>query len=158
MANFSEVYNNEGTVFQNLNHNQLDYFFTQRKVVEYDEFITNDMKRSKKKITKNYNFLAINFPLNITKELNGEIDMELWGDKGYNYTGKIISKRGEIPHLLIRLSGDTQIFIKLLSLNNKKNETIIGFIQIPKRYQNIIDENTKTKRLQKSEKSDNLDV
>ncbi len=114
----------------------------------------------KKKKNKNYNFLAINFPLSIVKKYTGIIEMELWGDKGYNYNGTINTKRGDLPHLLIRLSGDTQIFIKLNSnKSNDESETVISFIQIPKRYQISPNENNiESKRLQNNiEHFDNID-
>ena len=45
--------------------NNIDYFFTQRKVNELEEYIDEKtLERKKKKTCSIYNFLAINFPVN----------------------------------------------------------------------------------------------
>ena len=61
-----QAYDSNLDWLSNVNHdNNIDYFFTQRKVVEYDEFIDEKtLERKKKKRTTMYNFLAINFPNN----------------------------------------------------------------------------------------------
>lgn len=137
MADFNDAFN---TTDYNSNDdkNEMDFFFTQRKVVEYDEYIDENMNRKKKKKTTNYNFLALNLPLSKYNKMEYDINIEIWGDKGYNYKGKLCQNSGTLPHLLIRLSGDTQIFIKIIVSNNKTNEnsiSLINFIQVPKRYQ-----------------------
>ena len=116
-------------------NNDLEYFFTQRKVIEYEEVLDKNMSRQKKKKQKTYNFLAINLPLSfINDREKNDVHIEIWGDNGYNYTGRISENKGIIPHLLIRLTGDSQIFIKL---GSKNEDTVISFVQIPKRYQII---------------------
>ena len=141
MADFAAAFNSNNNYSQIKNDNKMDFFFTQRKIVEYEDYIDSDMTRKKKKKSTNYNFLAINLPLhNINFDKNIQISIEIWGDKGYHYNGIIYNNQGTFPHLLIRLNGDTQIFIKILiqlkendKLINKNN--FINFIQVPKRYQ-----------------------
>ena len=133
MAELNSAFNSDEYNFDKVNYNNdIDYFFTQRKTVDYEEYIDDNMKRQKRKVTTNYNYLAINLP-NSLISTNTTLNIEIWGDKGYQYKGQIINNQGTCPHILIRLSGDSQIFVKL----NKKEETnnIVNFIQIPKRYQ-----------------------
>ena len=147
MADFAAAFNSDNNYSQIKNENKMDFFFTQRKIIEYEDYIDNDMTRKKKKISTNYNFLAINLPLhNINFDKNTQISIEIWGDKGYHYNGIISNNQGTFPHLLIRLNGDTQIFVKILiqyiengKLINKNN--FINFIQVPKRYQSEPDIN-----------------
>ena len=141
MADFASAFNPDNNYSHIKNDNQMDFFFTQRKIIEYQDYIDKDMTRKKKKISTNYNFLAINLPFNnISSDKNYKISIEIWGDKGYHYNGVISNNHGTFPHLLIRLNGDTQIFVKILlqSTNNDKVENknnFINFIQVPKRYQ-----------------------
>jgi hypothetical protein len=140
MAEIKAAFNSENHHFDKLNYdNGLDYFFTCRKIADYEEYIDVNMARQKKKITTNHNFLAINFPSSLTSD-NNHLTIEIWGDKGYQYKGEIINTHGYCPHILVRLSGDSQIFVKL----NKKdeNKNIVNFIHIPKRYQHKPLDNT----------------
>jgi len=141
MADFASAFNPDNNYSHIKNDNQMDFFFTQRKIIEYEDYIDKDMTRKKKKISTNYNFLALNLPFNnISSDNNSQISIEIWGDKGYHYNGIISNNHGTFPHLLIRLNGDTQIFVKILlqSKNNEKTDNknnFINFIQVPKRYQ-----------------------
>ena len=127
----------------NIDHNaNIDFFFTQRKVIEYDEYIdekTIERKGTKKNVT--YNFLALNFPNTLFQnKKNIYIDIEIWGDINYNYHGELYNKRGEIPHLLLKLHNDKQLFVKLIykekfNDNVKILKTFKTFIPITKRYQ-----------------------
>jgi len=130
----------------------LDYFFTQRKVQEYIEILTKNMERKKQKKTTNYNFLALNLP--IGKEISS-FKIEIWGDKGYRYIGKFEKEQGSIPHLLIRLEGDTQIFVKLDMGDNKNS---ISFIQVPKRYQEIPNKNEIKEQKENNDNKKKLDI
>ena len=127
----------------NVNHdNNIDYFFTQRKVVEYDEFIDEKtLERKKKKRTTMYNFLAINFPNNqFTNKKKIVIDIEIWGDVDYNYKGSLSNFEGEFPHLLLKLNGDKQLFLKLIYKDMEVDsvfKTFTVFIPILKRYQTL---------------------
>ena len=48
--------------------NTIDYFFTQRKVTEFEELLDEKtLERKTKKIIAIHNFLAINFPINYFK-------------------------------------------------------------------------------------------
>lgn len=132
MADFSSVFNHDNDNFVN---NNLDYFFTQRKITEYEDQIDKNMNRTKSKKNITYNFLAINLP--IYSQYNKDINIELWGDKGYNYKGGLTKNEGTFPHLLIKLCGDTQLFVKLEINSNDEKQNFVDFIQIPKRYQTI---------------------
>lgn len=124
--------NNEHTV-----DNTIDYFFTQRKVIEYDESIDEKtLERKKKKNACMYNFLAINFPTCFKSIDNLIIDVEIWGDEKFNFRGTLNKTDGEIPHLLLKLKDDKMIFIKLIFKDTDKIlRTFISFIPVIKRYQ-----------------------
>ncbi len=130
MADFSSVFNHDNDNFVN---NNLDYFFTQRKIIEYEDKIDKNMNRTKSKKNITYNFLAINLP--IYSQYNKDINIEIWGDKGYNYKGGLTKNEGTFPHLLIKLCGDTQLFVKLIYTFKNEVKTYIHFIPINKRYQ-----------------------
>lgn len=136
MADFNSAFNYEN---DNLINNNLDFFFTQRKIVEYKEEIDKNMKRVKSKKNITYNFLAINLPIFSNEEKNLDIKIEMWGDKGYNYKGGLNKLEGTFPHLLIKLLGDTQLFVKLVICNKNERRNFVNFIQIPKRYQTVPD-------------------
>ena len=113
--------------------NNLDYFFTQRKVTETTEYVDKKtMERKEKKETIVHNFLAINFPEGKDNTL---IDVEIWGDEGFNYKGFIKTEKGNIPNLMLKLDKDTQLFVKLIYNFNDNMKTYIHFIPINKRYQ-----------------------
>ena len=115
-------------------NNNIDYFFTQRKVVETTEYLDDKtLERKEKKENVTHNFLAINFP-NVKEEYNN-IKIEVWGDKGYNYEGEIINHKGIMPNLMLKLNEDTEIFLKLTYLNENDFKTYITFINVLKRYQ-----------------------
>ena len=122
--------------------NVIDYFFTQRKITEYEEVIEEKtLERIKKKCNRTYNFLAINFPTIQFKNLqNLSIEVEIWGDEMYNFKGVINKNEGEIPHLMIKLKEDKMIFVKLVFKNDDKIcKTFINFIPVIKRYQMVPD-------------------
>jgi hypothetical protein len=130
----------------NINENNIDttidYFFTQRKVTEYEEIIEEKtLLRKKKKYNRIYNFLAINFPILQFKNVpNLTIDIEIWGDEKFNFKGSIKKEDGDIPHLMLKLKDDKIIFVKLIFHDNDKNtKTFINFIQVNKRYQIVPD-------------------
>ena len=125
----------------NIVDNIIDHFFTQRKVVEYEEII--DEKTLDRKTIKHnciFNFLAINFPItSYFKNLDKfSISVEIWGDEKFNFKGTITKEDGEVPHLLLKLKEDKMIFIKLIFIANEKIiKTFITFIPVIKRYQSI---------------------
>ena len=122
--------------------NVIDYFFTQRKITEYEEIIEpKTLERKKQKCNRTYNFLAINFPLIPYKHLqNLSIDIEIWGDEMYNFKGTLTKNDGDMPHLLIKLKEDKTIFVKLiLKTDDTVCKTFITFIPIIKRYQMVPD-------------------
>ncbi len=120
--------------------NNIDYFFTQRKVTEYTEIIDEKtLERKKKKINSVSNFLAINMPTHFFKNYALlTIDIEIWGDNMFHFNGQIIKQDGEIPQFMIKLKEDKNIFIKLIFKDNDKlHKTFINFIPITKRFQHI---------------------
>lgn len=120
--------------------NCIDYFFTQRRITEVEDIIDDKtLERKKKKIQCIYNFLAINFPSTLFKNLQHLIiDIEIWGDEKFNFSGSITKTNGEIPHLMLKLKDDKNIFIKLIFRDNDKMiKTYISFIPVIKRYQMI---------------------
>jgi hypothetical protein len=129
----------------NLVENNIDYFFTQRKVNEIDEIIDEKtLERKKNKVCHIYNFLAINLPTNAFKSYqNLIIDIEIWGDNNYNFKGTFSKSDGEMPHIMIKLKEDKNIFVKLVFKDNDKlNKTYISFIPVTKRFQHVNDNQT----------------
>ncbi len=125
--------------------NNIDYFFTQRKVNEIEEIIDEKtLERKKTKVCHIYNFLAINLPTNSFKSYqNLIIDIEIWGDNNYNFKGTFIKQDGEIPHIMVKLKEDKNIFVKLIFKDNDKlNKTYISFIPVTKRFQHVNDNQT----------------
>jgi uncharacterized UBP type Zn finger protein len=144
IANQSEWLNQVNNV--NSIENNIDYFFTQRKVTEYIEIIDEKtLERKKKKIKTVSNFLAINMPTHIFKNYTSLIiDIEIWGDNMFNFKGSIIKYDGEVPQFMIKLKEDKNIFLKLMFKDNDKlQKTFITFIPITKRYQHV-NENSET--------------
>ena len=136
MADLVSAFDSNDHKFNNIKYqNSIDHFFTQRKIIDTEEYIDKNMNRKKRKVTTNYNFLALNFPNSILKKNAELIKIEIWGDKGYNYNGTLKDNNGDIPHLLIRLKGDTEIFVKLNVIIENSNKNFVSFIQVPKRYQ-----------------------
>jgi len=117
------------------NDSSIDFFFTQRKVVETSEYLDEKtLERKEKKETKTHNFLAINLP-SVKEELN-TIKVEIWGDRGYNFEGEVKTLKGQYPNLMLKLNEDTEMFIKLIYINkNNEQKTYIHFINVLKRYQ-----------------------
>ena len=120
-------------------NNNIDYFFTQRKIVETSEYIDDKtLERKEKKETVTHNFLAINFPT--VKDNFSNIKIEIWGDNGFNYNGELITSKGNIPNLMLKLNDDSEIFVKLIyynsnNIDNNNEKTYIHFIPVIKRYQ-----------------------
>ena len=115
--------------------NNIDYFFTQRKIVESIEYVDEStLERKTKKESVMHNFLAINLPL--IKEDFNHIKIEVWGDKSFNYEGEIVNYKGISPSIMLKLNDDTKIFIKLIYFNDTNHlKTYINFIEVLKRYQ-----------------------
>jgi hypothetical protein len=122
----------------NSTESSIDYFFTQRKVNENEEFIDEKtLERKKKKVTNIYNFLAIVFPISYFKNYEKLfIDIEIWGDHSFQFNGTIEKTNGELPDLMIKLKEDKTMFVKLTFRDNDKlNKIFKQFIPIIKRYQ-----------------------
>jgi hypothetical protein len=140
MADIAEAFNNFNN--QNKTFDPIDYFFTQRTLKETHEYLDTNMNRKKKKISKIYNFLALSIPKsNFNQNKNGIIEIEVYGDNGYNYKGNIKSFQGIIPNFMIPLKEDKKIFIHIQYYesdenNNKSNiNEYVSFIDVPKRFQ-----------------------
>jgi hypothetical protein len=139
---------------QNKTFGNIEYFFTQRKINEDQEYLDKSLNRKNKQISVMYNFLAINLPNIIVDDLITGFDVEIFGDNGYHYKGFISSFQGLIPHFLLPLKGDKKIFVNILpKLENKEsafkvenlanfNKNYVGFIEVPKRYQQCSDGST----------------
>ena len=109
------------------------------------------MERKIRKIKRVINYVALTLP---EMEKNN-FNLEVYGDQGYQYKGRINSFEGNIPHLLIPLRGDSQLFVHIntvvdktkevpLSEDDNSNKKYISFIPVPKRYQDIKPKNEKT--------------
>ena len=148
MAYLGEAFNilkfNKNTIYN------IDYFFTQRTVIEEVEYIDKNMNRKNKKNKVIHNFLALNIPIinNWNKDKNNiEIynknfgfNIEIFGDEGYHYKGYISSYDGIIPNFMIPIKGDRKLFININYKFSDTNENslrkkYVNFIEVPKRFQ-----------------------
>lgn len=135
MADFGTVFNNEIFEEQYSKSNQIDYFFTKRTTNIVKEVIMKDLTRADKKFTEVNNFIVFNINFDNIKE-SDIINVEIWGDKGYFYQGKIQENKGIFPLFALKLKEDSQLFLKLsISGNETKQLNYINFINIPKKYQ-----------------------
>ena len=136
---------------QNKTFGNIEYFFSQRKVIEEQEYLDKNLNRKNKQVTVVYNFLAINIPNILVDEITTGFDIEIFGDNGYHYKAFLSSYQGTIPHFLVPLKGDKKMFINILPKIDCKekegfkydtenipfNKNYIAFIDISKRYQSV---------------------
>ena len=169
MANLDEAYNTFKT--QNKSFNTLDYFFSQRTLTEEQEYIDKNMNRKTKKVKITHNFLAINIPTIITSttstgnnvETSLGFDIEIFGDEGYHYKGTISSHQGIIPNFMIPIKTDKRLFVNVnysfshiqdmkiqthtqdmkIQTHDIRTKKYINFIDVPKRFQNVIEDEIK---------------
>lgn len=169
MANLDEAYNTFKT--QNKSFNTLDYFFSQRTLTEEQEYIDKNMNRKTKKVKITHNFLAINIPTIITSttstgnnvETSLGFDIEIFGDEGYHYKGTISSHQGIIPNFMIPIKTDKRLFVNVnynfshiqdmkiqthtqdmkTQIQDIRTKKYINFIDVPKRFQNLIEDEIK---------------
>ena len=99
---------------QNKTFGNIEYFFSQRKVIEEQEYLDKNLNRKNKQVTVVYNFLAINIPNILVDEITTGFDIEIFGDNGYHYKAFLSSYQGTIPHFLVPLKGDKKMFINIL--------------------------------------------
>ena len=140
MANIDEAYNS--IRFIRTPFSNIDYFFTQRTLIEDKEYIDKNMNRKNKKMKVTNNFLAINIPIINNNSL--EFDVEIFGDEGYHYKGTVKSHQGIIPGFIILIKGDKKLFIHIDHKYTDDNNNIIikkfvNFVDVPKRFQFIED-------------------
>ena len=150
---------------QNKMFGTLEYFFTQRKINEDQEYLDKSLNRKNKNISIIYNFLAINIPNILVSELISGFDIEIFGDIGYHYKAFISGFQGVIPHFLIPLKGDKKMFVNILPKiekevkfdndSNNLNRNYIAFIEVPKRYQSV--DTTLSNQIVIEEKDDESD-
>ena len=145
MADIDEAFHKLSN--QNKTFGTIEYFVTQRKINEDQEYLDKSLNRKTKQVSIMYNFLAINIPNIIVDELISGFDIEIFGDNGYHYKAFIAGFQGVIPHFLIPLKGDKKIFVNILpKLENKEaafkaenlpnfNKNYVAFIEVPKRNQ-----------------------
>jgi hypothetical protein len=151
MADIMEAFNTLKT--QKKQFQNIDYFFTQRSLTEEHEYIDKHMVRKTKKVKVTHNFLALNIPTIITTtNSNGQtvekplgFDIEIFGDEGYHYKGTITSFLGIIPNFMIPIKGDKKLFVNINykigdSNDNHTSRKYVNFIEVPKRFQ-LIDDN-----------------
>lgn len=150
MADLGEAFNT--LKFQKKPFQNIDYFFTQRTMIEEHEYIDKNMNRKNKKMKVTHNFLALNIPTIVTTIVNNGqniekplgFDIEIYGDEGYHYKGSITSYQGTIPNFMIPIKGDKKLFININykftdSAENTNVRKFVNFIEVPKRFQNIDD-------------------
>ncbi len=135
-----ESYDPSSSWLSDVTHDtSIDYFFTQRKIIEYEEKLDENLNRKKIKKNVTINFLALTFPNNqFQNKSQLKIKIEIWGDVKYHYIGILENIEGDYPHLLLQLDDDKELFVKLQYYNDDKLlKTFTTFIPIIKRYQKI---------------------
>jgi len=133
MADLDHAYTN---IFDSTKNKFRDiaHFFTQRKITEsVEELDTSTMKRTKKDIETTNNYLALVFPKN---ENSPSLSIEIYGNNGYCFKGKMESYTENTPHLLIPLNDDKELFVHVYDDKGESEESYVSFIHVPKRYQN----------------------
>lgn len=168
MADLGEAFNT--LKFQKKPFQNIDYFFTQRTMTEEHEYIDKHMNRKNKKVKVTHNFLALNIPTIVTTvNNNGQttekplgFDIEIYGDEGYHYKGSITSYQGTIPNFMIPIKGDKKLFINISYKFSDSNENtnvrkFVNFIEVPKRFQNI-DENDSNVSAGNKKNEDDSDI
>ena len=145
MADLGEAFN---TLKFKKSFQKIDYFFTQRTLMEEQEYIDKNMNRKTKKIKVIHNFLSLNIPTILTIQTSEGnttdkpmgFDIDIYGDDGYHYKGTITSYKGVIPNFMIPIKGDKQLFVNINYKFNDNNENaqtkeFVNFIDVPKRFQ-----------------------
>jgi hypothetical protein len=168
MADLGEAFNT--LKFQKKPFQNIDYFFTQRTMTEEHEYLDKNMNRKNKKVKITHNFLALNIPTIVTSINNGQtsdkplgFDIEVYGDEGYHYKGSITSYQGTIPNFMIPIKGDKKIFIninyKFIDGNENTNiKKFVNFIEVPKRFQMIDDNDSNNNLVNKKNEDSDLDL
>lgn len=146
MAELADAFNTLN--YQKNKFQLIDYFFTQRTMFEEREFLDKQMNLKTNKVKVIHNFLALNIPTILTNnhfndfQKNIGLDIEIFGDEGYHYKGTITSHIGTTPNFMILINNDKKIFIHIDynftdSNNNVITKKFINFIEVPKRFQYI---------------------
>ena len=125
------------------NIQNIDHFFTQRSLIEEQEFIDKNMTRKTNNIKVVHNFLAINIPINDTGNIGTTkpcgFDIEIFGDKGYRYKGTVETHHGICPNFIVPIKGDKKMFIninyKFTDNDTNTFKEYTSFIEVPKRFQ-----------------------
>jgi len=125
--------------------NNTNSFRDSRSCETNDEYTINS--RENLKSSKKYDSSTFDIN-NINKNTIG-FDIEIFGDEDYHYKGTIKSFHGIIPNFMIPIKKDKKLFIHIdyKIIDNNQNISIkkfINFIDVPKRYQSIIDNNDNT--------------
>jgi hypothetical protein len=133
MADLIEAFNT--LKFQKNQFQVIDFFFTQRTLSEDHEYIDKNMNRKNKKVKVIHNLLGLNIVPLINNEQTSELDIEVFGDEGYYYKGKITSVQGNIPNLLILVKKDKKFLTNIICKINDNIKRYVNFIEVPKRFQ-----------------------
>ena len=153
MASIDEAFSHTykmNSIFKVDNQDSIDYFFTQRKISEFEEYVdTKDMVRKKKKKDISFNFIAITIPYfefikssENTDDNSVVAEINVYGNVSFKYHGVHESKEGYFPSILLKLGEDSQLFVNVKLKNGDKDENgreivkeFVSFIPISKRYQ-----------------------
>jgi hypothetical protein len=142
MTDYNKAFDNNFSLLKN--NDEIDFFFTKRKVVLEEDYIDeNDMTRKKKKIKEQHNFIAIYIPFNnFMENTKVKAEIKIWGDKSFKYFGSLEIIEGNIPNLLIKLCNDKKLFVNIKIFTKEDNKEIneyVSFINIPSVYQGLED-------------------
>jgi hypothetical protein len=136
MADFNKAFNNDFVNEEYSKSNKIDFFFTTRRTKNTIEELNKKLERVEKEVYEIHNFIVLNLPIDEVKN-NDNVELEIWGDRGYFYKGNITNNQGFFPLISLKLREDTQLFLKMnIIKDNMKPLNYINFIKIPKKYQN----------------------
>jgi hypothetical protein len=136
MADFNKAFNNDFVNEEYSKSNKIDFFFTTRRTKNTIEELNKKLERVEKEVYEIHNFIVLNLPIDEVKN-NDNVELEIWGDRGYFYKGNITNNQGYFPLISLKLREDTQLFLKMnIIKDNMKPLNYINFIKIPKKYQN----------------------
>jgi len=151
MTELFEAFNTSLNFANNKEFQTIDYFFTSRNLTEDQEIYDKHLKLQTKKTKVTYNFLALNIPVikNISKpgDTSKGFDIEIYGDEGFSYKGTIKSYHGIMPNLMVPLKSDKRIFVNVNYIfsdlpDESSNKRYIVFIDVPKKFQTLIEDDT----------------
>lgn len=172
MANLDEAYTTLKTQNKNFNTLDY-FFSQRTLTEEQEYIDKNMNRKTKKiKVTHNFLAINIPTIITSTSSNGNNVetslgfDIEIFGDEGYHYKGTISSHQGIIPNFMIPIKTDKRLFVNVnynfsqtqdnkthihdnkphiqdIKTQDIRTKRYINFIDVPKRFQNVIEDELK---------------